>query len=606
MYRGSWLLVALPLLIAALSVARPAPLGAPTLPPTFDRRSAQALAVDLARTHPNRKPGSLGALQAVRWFSDQLRPYGYPTQVEQFEATIPGEGRVRLANITAVAVGRSPEAIVVMAHRDNAGVGPGANDNASGTAALVELARAYANLPSSPASPVRPAHTIVFLSTDGGGFGSLGAAHFARTSFYRKRVVAVVNLDALGGHGPPRLEIAGDRPRSPAGALVETAAARIFDQTGSAPGRTSVMGQLIDLGFPFSLYEHAPFVGQGIPALTLTTSGDRQTQRFTDTPENLNTVRLSQLGRAAQSLLVSLDQGLELAQGTTSYVYLGTRLVRGWAIQLALIAMLIPFLAAAVDLFARCRRRGIALRPALRAYRARLLFWLLVGGLFELFALAGVWPKGAARPPDPSSAAATDWPLLGLAGLAVLVGTAWFIGREPLLPRRRATPEEELAGYTAALLALGIVGLLVVATNPFALVFLLPSLHAWLWLPQVRAGRPAGRVAVLLAGFTGPLLLVGSLAVRFEMGFDAPWYLAELVALGYVGLTPLVIALAWTAGAAQLSTLTARRYAAYPSRRERPRGPVRQVVRRLILTILRLRTLRREEAEAERALEVVK
>ena len=50
-----------------------------------------------------------------------------------------------------------------------------------------------------------------------------------------------------------------------------------------------------------------------------------------------------------------------------------------------LIACLLPFLAAAVDLFARCRRRRIPLAPALRALRSRLGFWAWVVGLFELF-----------------------------------------------------------------------------------------------------------------------------------------------------------------------------------------------------------------------------
>ena len=602
MYRGSWLLVALPLLVAALSVSRPAPLPAPALPPTFDRRSAEALTRDLTSLYPDRSPGSPGALGAERWFSDQLRPYGYPTEVGRFSATIPGIGHVPLVNLVAVVPGRDRvHAFVVMAHRDDAGTGPGANDNASGTAALIELARGYA--PPSGKTAVHPSHTIVFLSTDGGVYGSLGADHFVRTSFYRNRVVAVINLDAIAGTGPPRLEIAGDTPRSPAGSLVETAAARIFDQTGSSPGRTSALGQLIDLGFPFSLYEQAPFVARGIPAVTLTTAGNRPRQTFDDTGQRIDVARLGQIGRAAQSLIGSLDQPLELAQGTSSYVYLGSRLVRGWAIELALIAMLIPFLAAAVDLFARCRRRAIALRPALRAYRARLLFWLLAGALFELFALAGVWPQGAGRPLDPSSAAASHWPLLGLVGLVALVGCAWLAARRPLAPRKPASPEEELAGHTAALLALGVLGLLVVATNPFALVFLLPSLHIWLWLPQVRDSGRLAQAGVLLAGFSGPLLLLGSLAVRFGLGLDAPWYLAELVAVGYVGLTPLVLALAWTAAAAQLVALATGRYAPYPSRRELPRGPVREVVRNVILTILRIRAQRRPAAEEERALE---
>ena len=75
------------------------------------------------------------------------------------------------------------------------------------------------------------------------------------------------------------------------------------------------------------------------------------------------------------------------------------------------------------------------------------------------------------------------------------------------------------------------VALLVLATNPFALLFCLPALHAWLWLPQVRSRGPAVRALVFAVGLIGPLLLLGSLAVRFGLGFDAPWYVLELVAL---------------------------------------------------------------------------
>ena len=80
------------------------------------------------------------------------------------------------------------------------------------------------------------------------------------------------------------------------------------------------------------------------------------------------------------------------------------------------------------------------------------------------------------------------------------------------------------------MLALGVVALLVVATNAFALLFLLPSLHIWLWLPQVRdrgpwrAGSPCSPPACI-----GPFILVGSFMFRFGLGLDAPWYLAELV-----------------------------------------------------------------------------
>src|ERR671922_399909 len=90
MYRGTWLLVGLPLLIAAFSVARPTPLPAPPLPPGFDRNAADALATDLARSFPDRSPGSPQATGAAQWFEQQLQAYGFQTHVDAFEATIPG------------------------------------------------------------------------------------------------------------------------------------------------------------------------------------------------------------------------------------------------------------------------------------------------------------------------------------------------------------------------------------------------------------------------------------------------------------------------------------------------------------------------------------
>ena len=115
--------------------------------------------------------------------------------------------------------------------------------------------------------------------------------------------------------------------------------------------------------------------------------------------------------------------------------------------------------------------------------------------------------------------------------------------------------DEQLAGSTAALLGLGIVSLLVLATNPFALIFFLPAMHAWLWLPQVQTSRAPTRAFVFLIGLVGPLLIVLSLALRFGLGFDAPWYLLELVAVGYVHLPAVVITLCGAACATQLAVV---------------------------------------------------
>jgi len=165
--------------LAAFTVSRPGPLPAPPFPATFDRSSAVALAGELSRLYPNRSPGSEGAAGAAQWYADRLAPYGLEPHVDAFSAVIPGRGKVPLRNILAVSPGRSPQTIVVMAHRDNTGAGPGANDNASGTAALLEIARAYSRTSTGAARGVSPGHTVVFLSTDGGAYGvARGAATF--------------------------------------------------------------------------------------------------------------------------------------------------------------------------------------------------------------------------------------------------------------------------------------------------------------------------------------------------------------------------------------------------------------------------------------------
>jgi hypothetical protein len=583
MYRGTWLLVGIPLLVAAFTVYRPQALSAPELQPEFDGVAATASAKSFSNRFPIRVPGSDGAREAASWVEDELSALGLETSVDRFHAKIPGRGSVELENVLAIREGRSNQVIVVLAHRDNAGASPGTNDNASGTAALIELARSYA-LSRVPPQPPAPTQTIAFLSTDGGSFGGLGAAHFASHDPLRGRVVATVNLDAIGGRGPPHLVFAADTPRFASAVLVRTAAARILEQSGTEPTRPGALAQLLDLAFPFSLYEQAPFIDRGVAALTLTSAGDRPPASFADTPENLDGTRLTQLGRSSQWLLGSLVDEVELAEGTSSYVYLGERVVRGWAIVLILFTALLPCLAVIVDLFARLRRRHVPLAPALRSYRSRLAFWLYAVLLFELFALLGVWDTGAERPLAPELSPGTQWPTVALAVYGTLLACGWLVGRDRLLPRRPVADAEELAGQVGALLVLAVLSLLVVAMNPYSVLFLLPSLHAWIWLPQLRH-RPAPlRAAVLVAGFGGPLLLIGSLALRFDLGFDAPWYLAQLAAVDFVPFPALLVASAWLAVAGQLAASVARRYAPYPAAGERPRlGVGRRLARSAVL-----------------------
>jgi hypothetical protein len=578
LYRGTWLLVGLPLLLLAFSVARPPALQTPNLPPAFDGATAAGIAADLAASHPDRRPGTPGAREAAAWLRAQLQPYGFDVRSERFRATIDGR-RTTLVNLVAEKAGLSPrQEIVVMAHRDDTGLGRGLNDNASGTAALVELARSYA-----PASTQRSSlpYSLVFLSTDGGTTGAQGAAHFATEQEARQDILAVINLDAVGGQGRPRLVLGGNSARSPAPGLVETVRAALAQEGGGDPSRPSGLQQLFALAFPFDPYEQAPFVSRGIPAVTLTTGGARHPASQAGGTAPLDVRHLSLVGLTAQDTVDAMEQGVSLAQGPSSYIYLGQRLLRGWAIEIVLVAMLLPFLAAAVDLFARCRRRRIDIAPALRSYRSRLGFWAWVLAVFLVFEALGLWGSGDGHPPPLTN---VTWPTGALVALALLAAAGWLVARSRLLPRRPIGPEERLAGHSGALLALGVVGLLVAATNPFALVFVLPSLHAWLWLPQVQSRPPAVRAGVFLVGFAGPVYLVWSFATHYGLGLDAPWYIAELFAVGYAPLALLVIAVGWLAAAGQLAALAAGRYAPYPATNERSRrGPIRELIRTLVL-----------------------
>lgn len=569
------------MVVLAFTTVRPQALPVPPLPPTFDGQAAARLAEELAATYPDRSPGSPGSLGAARWLAGQLAALNLRTEVDVFSAMIPGRGTVQLRNVVAVVPGRTAEAIVVLAHRDTGAGLPAGDDNASGTAALVELARAYAPSTALAASATGPVHTLVFLSTDGGAYGALGARHFARSSPYAARALAAVSLDAISSPGQPRLEITGEDDRSPSPLLVGTASARLHEQAGHKPGGTGALAQLLDLAFPYSLYEQAPLLARGITALTITRRGARP-GHAADDPGSIDAGRLGEAGRAAQALIASLDAGAELARGTKTFWYVAGRAVRGWALKLVLVALLLPFALSVADVAARCRRRRIPLAPAFRSLRSRLLFWLWAAALFALFDAAGGWPDGATSPPSPASEAAGHWPRLSLAAYLALVGASWLLARERLVPRRPVSWEEEVAGQVAALLLLGALAIVVAFANTYLLILLLPSLHAWLWLPQLRGRRGGGRASLMAAGLAAPAFLLGSFAFRFGLGLDTPWYLAVLTAVGYTETVTILSFLVWLAAAAQIVAVEAGRYAPYPGPAERPPGPVRRALRVLL------------------------
>jgi hypothetical protein len=564
--RAASVLVVLPLLAFLFSIAPAGALPRPALEPAFDGRSAAELAAALATEYPSRVPGSSEAEGASRWYRETMASLGLSTEQDTWRERLPGLGTVELRNLVTVVPGRSPQAIVLVAHRDNAGAEQ-EGDNAWGTAALMELARGFAPGGASPAP--KPQRTLVFVSTDGGAFGGAGAARFATVSPHAGRALAAIVLDDLDGGGRPFLAVAGRGTVSPSRALVASASARITEQAGVAPALPSPLAQLVDLALPYAAGEQGPLLARGIAAVTIgreqSGAGPGQAQGVAAAAP-----RLQRLGRAAEALVSSLDASARAGFGTPDSLFLGGRVASGWAARLLLVVAVCPFALGALDLLARARRRRLPLAAAFRALRSRALVWLSAVPLLWLAVPAGVLPAGASLPLPPYSPPVADRPTGGLAVLGLAFALVWLLARRRLAPAGRpATAEERLAGYTAALVWLAVLAVILAVTKPYALVFALPALYAWLWLPG-RSRLPAC-AALYLLGVLAPL--TGLLAFGDELGLgpgDTLLYLLGLVSVGYLPLSTLLLMLAWVAGGAQLGALAFGRYAPYAGGREPP------------------------------------
>jgi len=138
-------------------------------------------------------------------------------------------------NIVGMLRGSDPrlrdEYVIYSAHADHLGVGPsvngdniynGAADNALGTAALIEIARAFLGL-----NP-RPRRSVIFLAVTGEEKGLLGSEYFAENpTVPRTQIVANVNMDGLNHLFDYRAVVMQGADHSSLGKIAAQAAARM-------------------------------------------------------------------------------------------------------------------------------------------------------------------------------------------------------------------------------------------------------------------------------------------------------------------------------------------------------------------------------------------
>jgi hypothetical protein len=193
-------------------------------------------------------------------------------------------------NVVAVLPGRDPElkdeALVIGAHLDHVGrqspdvYFPGANDNASGAAAVLRLAEAF------QAAGQPPRRSVVFVLFAGEESGLVGATHHAQNPvFPPDRTVAMFNLDCVACGDSIRIGGGGSAPEL-------WSLARTLD---AAHTRRTVAATWQGGGA-----DATPFFALGIPTLYwVTTNGYAHLHAVTDTPATLNGALYADLVRLA-------------------------------------------------------------------------------------------------------------------------------------------------------------------------------------------------------------------------------------------------------------------------------------------------------------------
>ncbi len=408
------------------------------------------------------------------------------------------------------------KAIIMLAHYDSVPAGPGAADDESSVAAILEAARALR------ARGGKTLHPVLAVITDGEEYDLLGAAAFLDNPALKAKVGAVVNAEARGNQGQSRL----------------------FQTSPGAAGLIDLyadhLGTYATSSLYAEIYKFMPndtdltlFIRDGFPSVNFAFA-DNVAHYHTplDNRRDLSVASLQQQGDNVLAMTAALAVTPYAALKTHDDVYLDIlgrwlpRLPQSWVLPVALALLVLLALAVALNRGGRTTLgeglRAAAIFPALLIGPA-VLGWLLV-----------LIAQGLSDQPDPAYA----HPLALRCALALDVLTV------TLLVSRLAGAR---ASAAAVWLWLAVLGVAAAALLPgFSPYFLLPVLVATvLLLATARAGweSPLGEGALLLSALAAlviwlPLCVAGEtlMGLRLFALFTVP------AAVAAATLTPLLAA----------------------------------------------------------------
>ena len=217
-----------------------------------------------------------------------------------------GSPKIALKNVAAVLEGQGPladETIVVGAHYDHLGYGRpgsrnadpksiyyGADDNASGVAVLIEVARTLAQRPE------KLARRVVFVAFTAEETGLHGSNHYVQHPLVPiEKTVAMVNLDMVGRLREDRVLVLDSGSGKSFGPLLEKIGQAEHLELSRVPGAPGPSDQ-------------APFYAKGVPVMHFFTGMHSDYHRTSDKAETMNVPGMRRMVSLTQAAVVELAQ----------------------------------------------------------------------------------------------------------------------------------------------------------------------------------------------------------------------------------------------------------------------------------------------------------
>ncbi|MBK8098356.1 MAG: M20/M25/M40 family metallo-hydrolase [Planctomycetes bacterium] len=214
----------------------------------------------------------------------------------KLQITVKSDDKGSSSNIVAVleGKGRKQEAVVFSAHHDHVGQRldgdsfNGADDNASGTAGLLEIAEAFAK------GGDRPERSIVFLSVSGEELGLWGSAWFAdHPTWPLDKIVADVNIDMIGR----ATEASG---KTVIGVTPSNSHGKYSTMVREAHRLADLLGMTFTSGDQYyERSDHFNFAKKGVPVVFFCDGEHPDYHQVTDHADKLDYPKMEQVARLA-------------------------------------------------------------------------------------------------------------------------------------------------------------------------------------------------------------------------------------------------------------------------------------------------------------------